>query len=72
MSEEHTSVKVKEEPTQNKVLRALMRATTEKYHVTSGKQAVQMLLTSARVKEVTAIMHSCTVCGFMFQLLVEI
>ena len=68
---EHASVKVKEEPTQNKVLRALMSATTEKYHITTGKQAVEMLLTSARIKEVTVIVHTRMVCGFMFQLLVE-
>ena len=66
MSEEHASVKVKEEPTQNKVLRALMSATTEKYHITTGKQAVEMLLTSARIKEVTVIVHTRMVCGFMY------
>ena len=52
LSEEHASVKVKTEPTENKVLRALMRTVTSKYRVTSGKEAIQMLLTSARVKEV--------------------
>lgn len=52
LSEEHASMKVKEEPTQNKVLRGLMRAVGEKSCIKSGKEAVQMLLTSARVKEV--------------------